>query len=118
MSHFTKLAVQLKDKLIIKQICKNLEVTSKHVDVYENPWKASKEKINNCTLYSHAGKVIFAVDSKGNVIHDEWSMGTMAYTFMKEYSVSYIKKVARNEGATVTNHLDSEGNLVLEIAYA
>lgn len=119
MSHFSKLSVMCKDKKLAAKVAEMRGWTVEHADVYENPWKASNETIRNVTLYRGSnGQVKMAVDAKGNVIHDAWSMGRDAFSFLQDYSEEYIKKTAKADGAMVKNlGVDADGCRVLEIEY-
>ena len=120
MSHFSTLKVCVKDKKMAAKVAQGRGWTVEHVDVYENPWKLSGESVKNVDLYrSSNGQVMLAVDAKGNVIHDSWSMGRDAFRFLQDYSEEYINKTARVDGAIVKNlGVDADGTRVLEIEYA
>lgn len=120
MSHFSKLKVQMKDKKLGADVARRRGWTTVHVDQYENPWKAANERINDCTLFRDSrGQVKLAVDAKGNIIHDFWSMGGEAFSFLRDYSEAFIRKTAAAEGAVVSSKgVDAQGNLVLELEYA
>ncbi len=120
MSHFSTLKVSIKNRALAVKVAQQLGWTCEHADVYENPWKLAKESIKDCTLFKDAhGRVKMAVDAKGNVIHDDWSMGKEAFGFLRDYSEAYIRKTASAEGAMVhSKGVDAQGNLVLELEYA
>ena len=118
MSHFSRLRTQIKKPAIANAICDRLGYTRESVQKYDNPWRLANESIKDCTLYKKDGEVKFVVDKKGNVIHDDWSMGNDVQHFLREYSLEYIKRTAAAEGATVRSKgVDASGQIVLEVEY-
>lgn len=120
MSHFSKLKVRVKDRKLGSECARRLGWSTVHVDEYENPWRAAKERVKDVTLFRDArGQVKLALAANGDVIHDAWSMGKEAYGFLRDYSEAFIRKTAAAEGAFVSNKgVDAQGNIVLELEYA
>ena len=119
MSHFSKLSVQVKNMVLAKKVAEGRGWTVKKVDRFDNPWRAAKEHVDNCHVFSANGQTKLVVDSAGNVIHDAFSMGRDVNSFLQGYSEAYIRKMAAEEGARVVNKgVDANGSIVLEIEYA
>ena len=120
MSHFSTLKVCVKKIALAKKVAQDMGWTVEFVDKYDNPWRYAKESVSEVNLFKNAsGKVMMAVDSKGNVIHDSFSMGNDAFKFLRNYSEEFIRKTAAADGAMVVcKGEDSSGNRILEIEYA
>jgi hypothetical protein len=118
VSHFTKLKVQLKDEKLYRKVAEKFGWSITREAVYENPFKYTREKVEDCQVFWKNGKVKMVVDAESNVIHDSYFMGRDALEFLREYSEQYIRGVAANEGAVVNDlGVDATGSRVLEVAY-
>jgi len=120
VSHFSTLKVQLKDMALARRLAERRGWTVEQTAEFVNPWRAANESVKDCTVFRDTkGQPKLVVDRLGNVIHDAWSMGRDAFSFLQDYSEAFIRKTAAAEGAQVINKgTDANGCRVLEIEYA
>jgi hypothetical protein len=119
MSHFSTLKVQVKNLPVANPVFLEMGFTPQFEKEYRNPFSSS-ELVKNCQVIRDVkGKVKFVIAENGDVIHDAFYMGREATVFLRKYSEAYIRYTASREGATVKNlGEDTNGNIVLEVAYA
>ena len=119
MSHLTKLSLMCTNRALLNRVAQKFGWTIHQEKEFINPY--SRDRVENPTvLRDKNNKVKLVLDATGTPNVDSWSgsMGPDFQKFLQTYTIESVKQTAMMSGKMVVEKgLDSQGNLILEVAY-